>query len=118
MAAAQIPDTQAPIHQLAIKDIFDPLTPQEKIYAHHLSRAAWKGSRIILRQTSAEAEDIFDLIIGLFYACDGKWDILIDRCSISKAELDAFLAYAGLFLCNLGNFYVSCSLTCDFVTRY
>ncbi|KAK6507658.1 hypothetical protein TWF481_006083 [Arthrobotrys musiformis] len=92
-------------HQLAIKEVFDSLSQQEKLYAHHLSRAAWQGSRIILRQVSPEANGIFDFLMSMYQACDGQWKDLIERCEIGAEELHAFLEYAALFLCNLGNYY-------------
>lgn len=95
------------VHQLEVKPIFDALGKNEKLYAHNVARAAWHGSRIILRQVSAESPDIFDFIMDLHSACGGDWDTLITRCEILPEELDAFLEYAATFLCNLGNFYVS-----------
>lgn len=38
----------ATIHQLLVKPIFDALKLRET-YAHHLARASWHGSRIIMR---------------------------------------------------------------------
>ena len=98
-------------HQLAIKDIFDGLAQREKLYAHHLARAAWHGSKIILRQTSAEGIGIFDFILMIHKTCGGRWDEIMDRCHVSRDELDAFLEYSGQFLSNLGNYYVSMACT-------
>ncbi|KAH6715961.1 peptidase family M49-domain-containing protein [Leptodontidium sp. MPI-SDFR-AT-0119] len=95
----------ATIHQLKIKPVFDALVKREKFYAHYLARAAWHGSRIVMRQVSPESPDIFDFIIDLYHACDGKWDILVAQCNITSEELTSFLEYAAMFLCNLGNFY-------------
>ncbi|PON21540.1 dipeptidyl-peptidase 3 [Trichoderma gamsii] len=108
MASAESSHTPPPgatIHQLKIKAIFDALSERDKLYAHYLARAAWHGSRIIMRQVSPESPDIFDFIMNLYRACDGKWDTLIAQCSITPEELTAFLEYAAMFLCNLGNFY-------------
>lgn len=91
------------------------LWKKEKLYAHHMARAAWHGSRIILRQVSAEGPDIFDFIMDLHSACGGDWDTLTTRCDILPEELDAFLEYAAALLCNMGNFYVS-SLQYSFVS--
>ena len=49
--------------KLEIKKHFDVLTDQEAAYAHNISRAAFSGTRITLRQISQESESIFDLII-------------------------------------------------------
>jgi dipeptidyl-peptidase-3 len=56
---------------------------------------------------SPESPDIFDFIMDLYHACDGKWDTLVAQCNITPEELTLFLEYAATFLCNLGNSYVS-----------
>ncbi|RLL98895.1 hypothetical protein CFD26_101402 [Aspergillus turcosus] len=99
------PSLGATINQLVIKPIFDALEPREKFYAHYLARAAWHGSRVIMRQVSPESPDIFDFIMDLYHACGGKWDTLVAQCNITSEELASFLEYAATFLCNLGNFY-------------
>jgi hypothetical protein len=66
------PDSKATTHRLLIKDVFDQLPDSDKLYAHHLLKAAWTGSRIILRQTSSESERIFDLIMSVYHHCDGN----------------------------------------------
>ena len=88
--------------------MFAALSEREKLYAHYLARAAWHGSRIIMRQVSPESPDICDFIMDLYHVCDGRWDTLITRCSITTQELASLLEYAGTFLCNLGNYYVRC----------
>lgn len=99
------PPSGATVHQLVVKPIFDALEPREKLYAHYLARAAWHGSRIILRQVSLESTEIFDFIMNLHHACGGQWGTVPTRCNITSQELDSFLEYAAVFLCNLGNFY-------------
>jgi dipeptidyl-peptidase-3 len=103
-------DCKAIAHRLPVKDIFERLPDRDKLYAHHLGKAAWSGSRIILRQTSFESEAIFEFIISLYHTCDGKWERLVDEDVASEDDMTSFLGYAGLFLYNLGNFYV-CSIS-------
>ncbi|KAI4133218.1 MAG: hypothetical protein LQ347_002250, partial [Umbilicaria vellea] len=103
--SSHTPPLGAKIYQLKIKPIFDALEKREKFYAHYLARAAWHGSRIIMRQVSSESLNIFDFIMDLYHACDGKWDTLIAQCNITSEELVSFLEFAAMFLCNLGNFY-------------
>ncbi|KAF2445334.1 hypothetical protein P171DRAFT_472132 [Karstenula rhodostoma CBS 690.94] len=67
------PPTGATIHQLKIKPIFDGLEQREKFYAHFLSRAAWHGNRIVMRQVSAESPLIFDLVMDLYQTCNGEY---------------------------------------------
>ena len=107
MATSGVICQRTATHQLANKELFDNLTHREKLYAHHLARAAWHGSRIILRQTSPEGTGIFDLILELYKACGGQWKKLIDQCSIKPIELEAFLEFSGLFLSNMGNYFAS-----------
>lgn len=98
------------IHQLSVANAFNDLSLQEKLYAHHLAKAAWFGTRIILRQVSPESNACFDLIIRLYEACKdqfrGKWDDLADACKVSRGEVHAFVQYAATFLSNVGNYYV------------
>jgi dipeptidyl-peptidase-3 len=105
--SSHTPSPGATVYQLVVGPVFHRLEPREKLYAHHLARAAWHGSRIVMRQVSPESPDIFDFIMDLHRACDGQWNTLLTQCHITAEELDSFLEYAGMFLCNLGNFYVS-----------
>jgi len=67
-------------------------------------RAAFLGSRIILRQCSPESESIYDLITTLYKHCDGDWAHLAKKADVSNDELQYFLQYATQFLGNLGNY--------------
>lgn len=73
---------------------------------HDIS-AAWHGARIIMRQVSHEAIGIFEFIMELYASCSGDWRALSNRLEVESQEMDAFLDYAGTFLSNLGNYYVS-----------
>ncbi|KAJ5614846.1 hypothetical protein N7528_008500 [Penicillium herquei] len=94
-----------PTHQLVVKEPFNRLTEREKLYSHHLSRAAWYGTRVILRQTSPESNAIFDLIMALHKACNGCWIDWIADSTVTQLELSAFLDYAAIFLNNIGNYF-------------
>jgi dipeptidyl-peptidase-3 len=67
-------------------------------------RASFAGQRIVLRQVSPEAEDIFDFIIELHKAGNGDWKALATKAGISEDDLAAFLQYAAQFLGNGGNY--------------
>lgn len=97
-------DEKAPVCQLAVKPHFEALSDQEKKYAHHLSRASHHGTRVILRQVSPESEDIYDLILGVYNAVDGDFNVLKTKCGVSDEDLEYFLQYASQFLSNLGNY--------------
>ncbi|KAL4942024.1 hypothetical protein BDV06DRAFT_235687 [Aspergillus oleicola] len=95
------------IFQLSVASGFEKLDPDQKLYAHHLARAAWSGTRIILRQVSPEANSIFDFIMALYSSCNGDWDTLASRASLDAPDLQLFLDYAATFLSNIGNYYGS-----------
>ena len=99
-----------PIHQLSVEAAFNQLDPREKLYSHHMAKAAWSGTRIIHRQVSPESSGIFDFIMRLYEACKnsyrGDWDALANACKVSHADVNAFLEYAATFLSNMGNYYV------------
>jgi len=102
-----------PTLKLKVRGAFESLAVDEikdeqsyTIYAHHLARACWHGSRIMLRQTSPEAEGIFDFILELHRACSGRWYSLGDL-GIKQEDIDKWLDFAGMFLSSLGNYFVS-----------
>ena len=67
-------------------------------------RAAFSGTRIILRQVSPESEYMYDFIIALYMGCDGDWPSLAQEAGISDTELKYMLEYFTMVLGNLGNY--------------
>ncbi|KAK0250487.1 hypothetical protein LTS09_014334 [Friedmanniomyces endolithicus] len=57
-------DDPPTIVPLAIKQQFEALNDKEKKYAHYISRAAFSGTRVNLRQVSVESEAIYDFIVA------------------------------------------------------
>ncbi|KAF2731427.1 hypothetical protein EJ04DRAFT_583632 [Polyplosphaeria fusca] len=100
---AFVPDP--PIHRLSIDHAFPGLSKNEKFYAHYMARAAWHGTRIILRQVSPESLGIFDFILDLHSSCSGDWNALVQQGCFLEKECAAFLKYAATFLSNVGNYY-------------
>ncbi|KAM7206109.1 dipeptidyl-peptidase 3 [Naviculisporaceae sp. PSN 640] len=101
MPAAE--NTHTRTYRIEALPAFNGLDPRQARYAHHLARACWHGTRIMLRQTSPESEGIYDFILELHRACDGKWDVL----DATPADMEAWLEFAGLFLSSLGNRYAA-----------
>ncbi|KAH6071110.1 dipeptidase [Parastagonospora nodorum] len=97
-------DSPPTIVPLAIKPHFEALSDKEKLYAHHISVACFAGTRIVLRQCSAESEHIYDFIIALHKHCRGDYTALAKEAGLSQEETDAYLNYAAQFLGNLGNY--------------
>lgn len=97
-------DPSPPLAQLAIGPHFDALTSKEKLYAHHLSRACFHGTRIILRQLSAESEQIFDMLTHLF--ASQQFDQIKKDTKLDDEAWNQLLAWSAMFLSNLGNYKV------------
>lgn len=113
MADSVPPEDTKAAHRLEFRRVFDSLVEdgsQEgkayQAYVHHLARACWHGTRIMLRQTSPEAEGIFDFILALHKACDGRWDAF-RQYGVSQEDIDAWLEFSALFLSGIGNYFVS-----------
>ncbi|KAH7304979.1 peptidase family M49-domain-containing protein [Stachybotrys elegans] len=99
--------THPQVYRLEIADLFGRLSEREKHYSHHLARAAWHGSRIILRQVSPESAPIFDFILELHRSCQGDWTSIATDSGLQQEDVDSFLRYAAIFLSNIGNYYGS-----------
>ncbi|KAL4899153.1 hypothetical protein BDW74DRAFT_184019 [Aspergillus multicolor] len=98
-------DSPPSVVRLEVKHHFDNLKDKSlRKYAHYISRAAFEGTRITLRQVSPESEPIYDLIVALYRACDGKWPELAQKTSVSDENLRFFLEYSAQFLGNCGNY--------------
>ncbi|KAI5369498.1 Putative Peptidase family M49 [Septoria linicola] len=98
---ADDPPTVVP---LEIKKHFDSLGQQEQKYAHFISRAAFSGTRVNLRQVSNESEPTYDLILDLHKRWNGDWKAAQAKAGISDDELKHFLSFAAMFLGNTGNY--------------
>lgn len=97
-------DQPPSILRLEVEPHFSNLSDQNKRYAHYISKAAFAGTRITMRQISPETEHIYDLIVALHNACNGDWDALAEKTGVDKAEVTSFVEYAGQFLANTGNY--------------
>ncbi|TVY26519.1 putative dipeptidyl peptidase [Lachnellula hyalina] len=89
---------------LEIKPHFEALSDKQARYAHFISRAAFTGTRITLRQVSPESESIFDFIIELYKSSNGDWKAIQQKAGINDEDLQFFLQYATQFLGNCGNY--------------
>ncbi|XP_030876052.1 dipeptidyl peptidase 3 isoform X4 [Leptonychotes weddellii] len=93
------------VFSLDCREAFRLLSPTERLYAHHLSRAAWYGGLAVLLQTSPEAPYIYALLSRLFRAQDP--DQLRQHAlseGLTEEEYQAFLVYAAGVYSNMGNY--------------
>lgn len=66
-------DDPPTIVPLAIRPHFEALNEREQKYAHWISRASHAGTRINLRQVSAESEGIYEMVLALQRGCGGEF---------------------------------------------
>ncbi|KAJ5931357.1 hypothetical protein N7516_005846 [Penicillium verrucosum] len=98
-------DSPPTVVRLEVKSHFDTLKDQNlRKYAHFMSRAAFEGTRVTLRQVSPESEPIYDLILSLYHVSNGDWNSLAEKTQVSSEDLRFFLEYAAQFLGNCGNY--------------
>uniref|UniRef100_A0A2C9KUM4 dipeptidyl-peptidase III n=1 Tax=Biomphalaria glabrata TaxID=6526 RepID=A0A2C9KUM4_BIOGL len=84
---------------------FEGLSNEERLYAHHLAQASFKGGLIVLFQTSPESPGIFLLLQKLFRAQDPKeLSELALLVGFTQEDVDGFLIYAAAFYGNMGNY--------------
>ncbi|KAK3745455.1 hypothetical protein RRG08_046114 [Elysia crispata] len=90
---------------LDCREAFAGLTEKEKLYAHHLAQASFKGGLIVLFQTSPESPGIFVLLQKLFgVQSPEEVSTLALTIGFSEEDVKAFLIYAAAFYCNMGNY--------------
>ncbi|OQO12184.1 hypothetical protein B0A48_02825 [Cryoendolithus antarcticus] len=97
-------DDPPTVVQLSIKPHFEALNTKEQKYAHYISRGSLSGTRINLRQVSAESESIYDFIIALHKSCNGDYKQLQTSAKLSDEDIRHYLSYAAQFLGNCGNY--------------
>ncbi|KEZ44492.1 Dipeptidyl-peptidase III [Scedosporium apiospermum] len=97
-------DSPPSVVRLEIEKHFEALSDKQKRYAHYISKAAFAGTRIVLRQISPESEAIYDFILSLHEASGGNWASLAEKAGVSEKDLTSFLEYAAMFLGNNGNY--------------
>ncbi|CAK9441425.1 uncharacterized protein LODBEIA_P52930 [Lodderomyces beijingensis] len=101
-------DSESPIVLLSAKKHFDQLsTPELKKYAHHLSRASFRGTKVVLRSVSPESEKIYGLIIGIHEALGqpkSNEEYFARVKDLDEQDILHYLEYASQFLSNLGNY--------------
>ncbi|XP_068187374.1 dipeptidyl peptidase 3 [Antennarius striatus] len=84
---------------------FRQLSPQEKLYAHYMSRAAWYGGLAVLLQTSPESANIFVLLQKVFRKqTPAQLEEVATASGLSTEEFQAFLVYASGLFANMGNY--------------
>lgn len=97
-------DTPLTLVRLEIAPHFEALNAQQKRYAHHLSRAAFHGTRVTLAQVSPESVSIYDLIIAIHKGCNGDYKKLAADTGAGDDAVRQWLEYAAQFLGNCGNY--------------
>lgn len=93
------------VSALDCSEAFRLLSPQEKMYAHYMSRAAWYGGLAVLVQTSPESANIFVLLQRMFRKqTPAQLQQVASAAGLSDDEYKAFLVYAAGLYANMGNY--------------
>lgn len=99
-----LPNDQ-PVVTLEAISAFNSLTSKERLYAHHISQASWKGGLITLLQTSPESGPLFILFHKLFSAeSPEEFKALAVKSGFTEDEVKALFVYACGIFCNAGNY--------------
>lgn len=94
-----------PVSCLEIETAFVGLTPKEKLYAHHISKAAWVGGLVTLLQTSPESGPIFVLLHKLLSAQQpAQFKTAALAAGFVEEEVTALFVYAAGVFSNAGNY--------------
>ncbi|KAK0433619.1 aflatoxin-detoxifizyme [Armillaria borealis] len=99
-------DKAAPLCGMDVGKSFDQLSSKEKLYTHYLTEASWAGARIIQAQWTAQATDLYDLLI-LTFSANGKLadlDALKTSSGLSEDDWEALIQYTVQVLSNLVNY--------------
>ncbi|XP_042296673.1 dipeptidyl peptidase 3 [Sceloporus undulatus] len=93
------------IATLDCTEAFRLLSPEERLYAHYLSRACWYGGLVVLLQTSPESPAIYVLVSRLFRTQDPtELGEVARSLGLSDEEYQAILVYAAAVYANMGNY--------------
>ncbi|CAG8768538.1 1884_t:CDS:2, partial [Acaulospora colombiana] len=90
-----------------VKDAFELLSREEKLYAHYVGVASWAGARIIQAQWTPQAPDLYDLLVLVFTNEEGKcvnFDKLKEDSQSSEEQWKHALSYAAQVFGNLLNY--------------
>ena len=89
-------DKRVPYCSLDVQKSFEQLSTKEKLYAHFISRASWAGARIVQKQWTPYASDLYDLLI-LTFSKSGKLcnlEELKQKSGVKDDDWNALLQYS------------------------
>uniref|UniRef100_A0A8C6VSC8 Dipeptidyl peptidase 3 n=1 Tax=Naja naja TaxID=35670 RepID=A0A8C6VSC8_NAJNA len=93
------------IATLDCAEAFELLSPEEKHYAHYLSRACWYGGLVVLLQTSPESPTIYVLLSRIFRTQDpSQLQEVARSVGVTDEEYQALLVYTAAIYANMGNY--------------
>ena len=93
-----------PVRVLEVRSSFEGLTEKEKLYAHWMSVASWRGALICFEQVSNESPTILQLILGIYSTNPVDLRKQANRRGVSDADLLELERYSAMFLSNTGNY--------------
>ncbi|KAI9339804.1 peptidase family M49-domain-containing protein [Zopfochytrium polystomum] len=107
-------DANLPLTRLVVKQHFDALSDDEKLYAHWIAKASWAGARVIAGQASHHSNSLVQMFLDVFSAPRNGADTTPPHIrdmeaykaatGLSDAAWKQFLEYAVSVLYNLANY--------------
>lgn len=94
----------ANVHSVECRDSFGQLNETEALYAYHMARASWEGSKICWFQRSYEGPALFVLLKLVFSRGIAAAKACSLQAGVSDEEWKQFMAYSAAVFNNCGNF--------------
>jgi len=96
--------TNTKVHSVESEDSFNQLSESEAMYAYHMTRAAWEGSKICWFQRCYEGPALLVLLKLVFSKGIGALKEKSLAAGVSEEQTAQFLAYSAAVFNNCGNF--------------
>jgi len=93
-----------PYFKLDVSKAFSLLTPQQRLYAHHLNIAGWHGTSVCAQQLSVESLPLLKGFYTLFTQAPDLPELRRKADVADEDEFAKFLEYFALLYSNMGNY--------------
>ncbi|MCB9831433.1 MAG: hypothetical protein H6807_03090 [Planctomycetes bacterium] len=95
---------EVPVLALDVGEAFAGLTEREKLYAHWMSEASWRGNLITFGQLSPESPDLLEFFLRLFSVHPVTLRKAATAAGLDDRDLADLETYAARVFSNCGNY--------------
>jgi dipeptidyl-peptidase-3 len=92
-----------PYFPLEVREAFNGLTPQQRLYAHHMAWAGWQGTATCASQLSQESLTLLRLFFTVFHH-NTVAELRAAASQVPAEEVDGFLQYVAMVYSSMGNY--------------